>query len=418
MSEINMKERGKRMVIKMFPVYTREILIAIGVISVLLTIQAITWEKPVEVQELSRPSFMEGDNEVKLYYDYIEIGGEPIVLDLPALDIEKSKIQSLLEKRSEEVTEYIVGGFDEEQMIDNRLVLDTKHKECLITYKFYPQELVTSEGWLLIEAFKEEEEIIIGFELEIMDEERNKYTQSDSVLITINKKQFTDEYKIAYSKYLLNLYQEAINESDEEIFSLPKEFIFYNKKPTGVLLYMSGIMISVIIFLIMISNLENAVNMLDDKGRRKNNLTYFINNFLILYRTGMTITKSFQYALSNRIQALDEKDLMYEELNKLQNYLTGNPNLIDCLNQFVQIFDCTDAYRFKRLLLQNQKQGDDQLVNQLEYMTGSMWDKRIRTARKEGERASSKLVFPMLLIFIVILILTIVPSFMEVESLL
>ena len=65
------------------------------------------------------------------------------------------------------------------------------------------------------------------------------------------------------------------------------------------------------------------------------------------------------------------------------------------------------------LLSQNLKKGSKGLVSLLEKEALSSMEERKNTARKLGEQAGTKLLFPMLLLFGVVLIILIVPAFLS-----
>lgn len=60
----------------------------------------------------------------------------------------------------------------------------------------------------------------------------------------------------------------------------------------------------------------------------------------------------------------------------------------------------------------NFRRGSSDLVLSLTRLSQDLWVKRLSTSRIIGERASSKLVFPMVLIFIVVLVIVAAPAIM------
>nr|WP_249866162.1 type II secretion system F family protein [Paenibacillus konkukensis] len=65
---------------------------------------------------------------------------------------------------------------------------------------------------------------------------------------------------------------------------------------------------------------------------------------------------------------------------------------------------------FTTTLLLNYKRGGDELVMSLKELSVTLWDKRKSLAKTLGEEASSKMVFPMVLIFMVVMIIVAAPA--------
>jgi len=67
---------------------------------------------------------------------------------------------------------------------------------------------------------------------------------------------------------------------------------------------------------------------------------------------------------------------------------------------------------FATTVLLNYRRGGTDFVTALNRLSQELWQKRISLSRTLGEQASSKLVFPMVLIFIVVLIIIATPAIM------
>ncbi len=413
----NKVEKIYKIVQKIFPVYTKEILILLAVFAMLLVFQTIKGETPEKVTKLDRPSHSQGDENITLFYDYMELENQQINFFIKNRNITDVERSDMLKAVDIIVIEQLMNQFDKYKSIDNKLKLISKMGECSISYRLYPNNIINNEGWIILENIGEQEDIIIDYTITLEDREKGILTCNNSVVIDIKREYITEDYSKKYSQYLLDVYQKKINaDNQSSVLELPANYVFYSISNKNSFSEIVGTLITVILIFALISHTEHSLKLVNDNKSKKISLMYFINNFLLLYTTGMTIIRSFQYALNNRIESMTKDQLLYQQLVKLQQYSKEAISLKDILEQFVEIYDLAEGQRFSRLLLQNEKQGDDQLTNQLDYMTKMMWEKRIRSARKDSEKASSKLVFPMLLIFIVILMLTIVPTFMEMES--
>jgi len=64
-------------------------------------------------------------------------------------------------------------------------------------------------------------------------------------------------------------------------------------------------------------------------------------------------------------------------------------------------------------MLLNYRRGGDKLVLSLKELTYTLWEKRKAIARTRGEEASSKLIFPVVGIFVVLMILVASPAMLS-----
>jgi tight adherence protein C len=71
-----------------------------------------------------------------------------------------------------------------------------------------------------------------------------------------------------------------------------------------------------------------------------------------------------------------------------------------------------EAQLFSAVLLVNIRRGGDMLVPALQDLARQLWEKRKAAARTLGEQASSRLTFPLAVIFLLIMVLTGAPALM------
>jgi len=406
------KFKKTRQYIKLaFPIYTKEITFVILSVFMLLMFRFLTQNHPSVITSLDRPSYIQGDETYTIYYDYdeLDIQHQPLQLNLESEGMTETEVKDYLELVKIRLQKDFSVYADNFNRITGPLDFGDKLYGCNITYQFSPAKYFQN-GWIDYE--KMDEPIIIHYKAEF----KNQYIE-DQLTVEINKKSFTNEYKKDFIEYKIEAEAKAFNERQQSsTFDLPEVITFYDTTPKQSLVQTIFMLISVVGFCSILSYSEKKLNQQKEKKNRLIQLTSFINSFSLLYRTGMTLQKCFTLTLSNRLQVLNEDEGVYLELSSIQQMIQNEMRFRDILGAFNDVFNSRDSRRFIRLVLQNLKQGDEYLTKQLDIMAEILWDDRIRRARKESEKASSKLVFPMLLIFILILVMSIVPTFLEVKS--
>jgi len=400
----------------LFPVYTFEAVLLIIIIVVSFIIQIITGNHNEAIYSMERPGYEEGDKEVTLYYDSEEAGSNSVQVSIEAIEPTQEEAEAYTDKLMEELKMNLKKHLSK-QIFDGPLNLSLNVGQCRVEYHYFPAYRINEDGWIHYKA-KESDKDTFQITIEIIMDYAGVH-KTDKLTVDIHEDQFSKQYIQQYHKhYIEQIVYQLDKVSEETSIQLPEEYTFYLDENNNNIGHMILLGILMIVALIILSHYESQTKKLVDQKDRKIQLTYFINNFLLLYQTGMTIPKCFHLSLKNRMETIQKDSKLNIELKKIEHALSQGQSFTELLDPFGESFDSIECKRFIRLIVQNLKQGDEYLYQQLDQMTANMWDERIRSARKESEKASSKLVFPMLLIFIVILIISIVPTLIEVKTIL
>lgn len=356
---------------------------------------------------------MEGDEERILYIYNSRLNEEQsIKFDVKEGNYSNSEVELYLNTVAERFEIYVKSKFNHFQEIDGPMILPESFMNCRVEFYYLPSDNIDINGWFIHENW--ETFVILKYKYYLIYEDIKK----DCVIeIKVNEKAFTSEYISMYSKYKIDSILDSLNndKNSTEII-LPKDYVFFDSPSRFSWIDAFILIIFIILICVVLVRFELKIREIHIKKMKKIHLTYLISNFVLFYNTGMTIKKSLEYSMQNRIKALTSDNEIKVQLRIFLGMLEQNEGIQVAANSFNDYFGSSECRRFTRLLIQNLKQGDHLLAHQLQQLAESMWDDRIRHARKESEKASSKLIFPMLLIFIVILMITIIPTLIEVKS--
>lgn len=143
-----------------------------------------------------------------------------------------------------------------------------------------------------------------------------------------------------------------------------------------------------------------------------------IVNKLILYiGAGLTIQGSFEMIVNNYLN--DKKKgkhrAAYEELVFMYREIHGGVsfrNAIENLSGRCKV----QAYRkLSMILLQNLRKGSSELIGLLRQEAAGAFDERKNMARRLGEEAGTKMLFPMIVMLGIVIVILIVPAFMSFQ---
>ena len=90
----------------------------------------------------------------------------------------------------------------------------------------------------------------------------------------------------------------------------------------------------------------------------------------------------------------------------------GKPELA-ALENFAKRCAIPEITRFVSVLVQNLKKGGAQMVSVLRISASECWLMRKNAARRMGEEASTKMLLPIMLIFLAILLITATPLYLR-----
>ncbi|MEY8749533.1 type II secretion system F family protein [Alkalicoccobacillus gibsonii] len=171
------------------------------------------------------------------------------------------------------------------------------------------------------------------------------------------------------------------------------------------LIFGVGLGFSVLLPAIMINQLSNK------EKERKNQilveLPEVVNKIILLVNAGETV----QQAIVRCVELKEKTDSpLFQELKIAVNKLTSNEPFPNVLNEFSKKCSIQEVSIFTTTVLLNYRKGGQDLILSLRELSHDLWEKRKNVSKTKGEEASSKLVFPLILIFVAIMIIVGYPA--------
>lgn len=176
----------------------------------------------------------------------------------------------------------------------------------------------------------------------------------------------------------------------------------------GDTLTMAVIGIMVVMFpLFMIQDLGTKV-----KKRRVSiiyELPEFLSKMVLLINAGETVQKAFIRCVKTKSQEKDKSPL-YNELQEARVKVENNMPFSEVLNQLSKKCAVQEISMFTTTLLLNYRKGGDDLVRALSDLSVVLWEKRKAQAQIRGEEAASKMVAPLMIVFVIVMIIVGYPA--------
>ena len=151
-------------------------------------------------------------------------------------------------------------------------------------------------------------------------------------------------------------------------------------------------------------------------------LPEFMNKLVLLLNAGMVVSSAFKkiaedYEASRSggslPQGSGQKRALYEELCEIQKKVDQtNLSLIRELQEFSRRSGVRELVRMTAMISDNWNKGS-LLAEKLEGESNLLWISRKKRAEEKGKLAETKLTFPLMLLLIVLIMVTIAPALME-----
>ncbi|KAB3532858.1 type II secretion system F family protein [Alkaliphilus serpentinus] len=138
----------------------------------------------------------------------------------------------------------------------------------------------------------------------------------------------------------------------------------------------------------------------------------FLNKFILLINAGMNVPR----ALEKIIGDTQSDRPLYRELKLTYSEIKAGKSELQAYEDFAIRCKTTEITKFVSTLIQNLKKGNTELTHILKLHVVECWNLRKSIAKQLGEEASTKLLFPIMIMFIAILLIVLTPAVLTLSS--
>jgi tight adherence protein C len=172
-----------------------------------------------------------------------------------------------------------------------------------------------------------------------------------------------------------------------------------NGNDSGMLIF--GVFLAVILPIILTRKLDEKIE--KKKQDILIELPEFTNKIILLVNAGETVQRAIVRCVEQKEDI--EKSPLYTELQDVVNRLHNNEPMNLVLEEFSKRCGIQEISIFTTTVLLNYRRGGTDFVTALRELSRDLWEKRKSISKIRGEEASSKLVFPMVAIFLVVMVI-------------
>ncbi|HEY0828982.1 MAG TPA: type II secretion system F family protein [Bacilli bacterium] len=151
-----------------------------------------------------------------------------------------------------------------------------------------------------------------------------------------------------------------------------------------------------------------------DKKIKKNRqfiiveLPEFINKLTLLINAGETVQQAIVRCVKQKKD--QHHHPLYKELVKVTDDISTGYSFPVALDNLSKRCGMPEVAFFSTTVLMNYRRGGEEFVVALRELSRELWEKRKALTRTLGEEASAKLVFPMMIVFLVLMVIITTPA--------
>ncbi|GAB2535981.1 type II secretion system F family protein [Gracilibacillus alcaliphilus] len=168
-----------------------------------------------------------------------------------------------------------------------------------------------------------------------------------------------------------------------------------------------GFVLMVVVSVFLVKDLDKKVKQRKDSIIIE--LPEFVNKVILLVNAGETVQGAIKKSVDQKKNHIFDSPL-YFELNEAVNKMSANTSFQEVMKDLNYRCGIQEVSIFTTTVMMNYRKGGALLVQSLNELSVSLWDKRKTVTRIKGEEASSKLVFPIIFIFAAVLLIVIYPA--------
>lgn len=400
----------------------------IAAVSLILAASSITGQLTVreEIKGIQRPGFGEEEKFLPVeahlkYKGYEMIQDMTIKVKQKALD-DKEKLK-LLNHYKIELGKLILGENEDADHISKPLNLLERDRDTGITVNWVSDhpELISEKGETDLIGAEDNQTVTLQAELTLDDV---------SVTQDYRLKLDTDAEREDYERSMAGRLDESIIRSASagglpEI-ALPQDLgdgirvtWYAGTESGGSLLAPVLFPALLIVYLKRYDPMNREIREAEESVIR--DLPEFINKLVLLLNAGLVVSTAFSKIAEDYEQLYQsgisekhrKKRYLYEELLEIQKRVTrSNTSLIRELKEFSQRCGVREMVRLTAVIADNWNKGST-LAEKLQGEGELLWIGRKKRAEEKGRLAETKLTFPLMILLIVLILITIAPAMLE-----
>lgn len=359
---------------------------------------------------LERMGYGEDSTEYELQAEASEQRRTKLQVEVPSIRYTPEE----LEKQFEQGIEYLESRMSGENtnlehiVTDLNLEADIPDSGITVRWSSENYEILEENGKIYNQTLQEAVTVVLHLELEYEEEMRER-----SYRLTVYPAELTEEEQI--EQELLRKITEQIEQQEyEQVIVLPAELDGYRlglPSQTGRVLAVTFAGGVLVILLLWVRKREDLYRR---RKKRKAALLmeypHFVNQLQLYLGAGSTVPGALERIISRYEAEERTNQILYQELIIVQNEIRAGVTREEAYIRFGKRTGLAPYLKLVSMLSREIRTGGQRMSQQLEEEVRTAFSLRKEQAKRLGEEAGTKLLFPMILLMIISMVIIMMPA--------
>ena len=363
------------------------------------------------VKSLTRNEYGSGDAayELEISYDGTE---ETIQIEIDERLYTEEEIYELFDEAYEAVGQELLSGNESFESVSEPLDLISGYGQIDIFWEIEDTDVLDLNGQITSELGEGESLTITLYATFSIEDVTAIYTYP----VTLVSETLSD------TELLLSDIMEEIEENNsiyESEVELPEEIdgvsieFFETEENNEALFLILAVIAFAAVMLVYDKKLEDKM-----KKRRvqmMGDLTEIVSKLSLLYEAGLSIYKAWERIVEDQEKKKTKERFAYREMRLALEKIKSGVSESTAYEEFGRRCGLHSYIKLGNILSQNLSKGSRGMKKLLDQEAEGAFEERKRLARKKGEEAQTKLLFPMIMLLIVVIVIVAVPALMSMS---
>lgn len=160
-----------------------------------------------------------------------------------------------------------------------------------------------------------------------------------------------------------------------------------------------------VVFLVIYIDYDKSNKIAKRQEEIRMEFPHVLSQMALLINAGMPLREVIE------VSSRDREGLLAKELQILTDDMKNGIPEYEALKNFSDRCGTDEVRKLATLIIQNVRKGSTELAQVLMELSNQIWRERVNAVKQQGEKASTKLLAPILIIFGGIILMVVVPMF-------
>lgn len=401
-------EKGQKSVLKK---HRKKLLLAIGLtISVFAVAGTLSRRSEEDVWQLERPAISEGTSQKSLVVVREDGNRSEINLNVNPRKYSQTEVEAIFDRIYEMLPELIKGENESLYEVSSDLTLPDRLDEWgvdLIWQSSLPQ-FIGSTGKLPEERnHTEPVSVVLQVTMSLQG-----YSRMEEIPLMIAPVALPSWEERLYQELIR---QEAVND-DQEQMELPMTFegetiAFVQTKDRSKSIALALLPAVLALVLYMKEEKQNESLKKQRQAEITSDYPDLVVKMTVLFQAGMSMRNVWERIAADEKKSGKQARAIYEEVIFACNSMADGVSEMEAYRQFGHRCGTAGCLKLGNMLAGNVRRGTRHLTAMMAEESARAWQLRKHQARRSGEKAGTKMLLPMFMMFGVVLAMVVVPAF-------